>query len=302
MDYAIVDLGSNTVRLSIYGYENDEIKTIFKQKELAGLAQYVKNEKLEEEGIQKACDVIIGFKETATKFVPNENIHVFATASLRNINNRDESIRRINQQTNLAVDVLGGEEEAELDFIGASYFTASDSGLLIDIGGASTELVRFENSKPMQLISLPIGSLNLSSKYVSWVLPNKSERKAIKRAVKDELTTLDWESNCPVMLGVGGTLRAALKLSQQLFSPLQDENSFLAENVGKMLRMLQKNENGLYQIIYKTIPERLITITPGLIILKEVIKRFGCETITVSKYGVREGYLLSRVLKVGGSK
>ena len=69
MNYAIIDFGSNTIRLSIYSQKHGEIETVISQKEVVGLAGYVKENRLEAEGIQRTCDVLQGFKEIATRFV-----------------------------------------------------------------------------------------------------------------------------------------------------------------------------------------------------------------------------------------
>ena len=87
MNYAVIDLGSNTVRLSVYRYENDRIITVIRQKEVAGLAGYVTKNTMELEGIHKACDILRELKEIASGFVKEENIHIFATASLRGLLN-----------------------------------------------------------------------------------------------------------------------------------------------------------------------------------------------------------------------
>ena len=301
MNYAVIDVGSNTIRLSIFRYEDDKITTLVQQKEVAGLAGYIKKNRLEDEGIQKACDVLLGFKEIAIRFVAENDIHAFATASLRGILNQDQALEIIEQTTGLRPIVLCGEEEARLDFIGASHFTECTDGILIDIGGASTELVRFENAQPVQLASMPIGCLNLFAKFVDNVIPTEKERKKIKKEIREQFGALGWnaEEKFPLMIGIGGTVRAAHKLSCGLFSLPKDQNEMTASFVKKILDELKQNENKIFHTVYKLIPERTLTIYTGLMILNEAIKRFGSESIFVSGYGVREGYLIDRILKEG---
>jgi len=299
MNYAIIDLGSNTARLSIYRCENNQTVKIFSSKKIAGLAGYVSNGALKTEGIQKACVVLNKFKELALKYTDVTNIYLFATASLRNIQNRDETVRIITEKTSLIPDVLSGDEEATIGFSGASQFADCTNGIMIDIGGASTELVLFKNYKAVKVISLPIGCLNLSIDYVNKILPTEYERKQIKTAVNHQLSKIDWnkDDKYPLIVGIGGTVRAVLKLSHVVFNLPLEQNKIETCYVKKMAKLLKNNENDIYQTIYKTIPERLFTITPGLIILQQAIKKFGSENILVSKYGIREGYLADRVLK-----
>ena len=299
MHYAVIDMGSNTMRLSVFRYEEGKIITVVQHKEVTGLAGYIKKNRIEIEGIQKACDVLRGFKEIAARFVGENEIHAFATAALRSVINQDQALEMIHQATGLRPEVLSGEEEARLDFVGASHFTDCKDGILIDIGGASTELVRFENGQPSQLVSMPIGCLNLYTKYVDKVIPSDKERKRIKKEILKRLYSLGWDavSDFPIIIGIGGTVRAAHKLSCALFSLPQEQSEMNADYVRMILNGLKRNENQIFHTVYKLIPERTLTIYTGLMILHETIKKFGCKSISVSGYGVREGYLIDRILR-----
>ena len=68
MNCAVIDLGSNTIRLSVFHYEDSKITTVIHQKAVAGLAGYIKKNQLEQMGIQKACDVLCEFKKSAAGF------------------------------------------------------------------------------------------------------------------------------------------------------------------------------------------------------------------------------------------
>ena len=300
MNHAVIDIGSNTMRLQIYQNENGTISTIIKEKEVAGLAGYIKKNRLDPDGISKACDILNNFKEIAVRFVEAHEIHIFATASLRGIENQNEALETIQQNTGLRPIVLSGEEEARLDFIGVtSHFPQIRDGLLIDIGGASTELIRFENAEPVQLVSMPIGCLNLYRKYVGKVIPTSKERKKIAKEIKEQIDKIGWKSkNYPaLMIGVGGTVRAAHKLSCELFSQKNDQNEMVAGYIKKIINKIVDNEDDIFLTINKLIPERTSTIFTGLMILNEAIKKFSCKSIFVSDYGLREGYLFDRVLR-----
>ena len=300
MNYAIIDLGSNTIRLSIYKYENGDFNTLINQKEVIGLAGYIRKNQLELEGINSACDILKIFKEIAVRFVDEKEIYLFATASLRGIENQQQALEMIAQSCGLSTEVLSGEEEARLDFLGASHIVACNKGILIDIGGASTEFVRFQNAKPVELISIPIGCLNLYSKFVDKILPTENERKKIRKEIRDlfnKYLNWDMQDKLPMMIGVGGTVRAAHKLSCDLFSQSKENRSLQANHVKEILHKLRYNEDEIFHTVYKRIPERTLTISTGMMILNEAIKRFPCKSFVVSNYGVREGYLIDRVLK-----
>ena len=95
-------------------------------------------------------------------------IHI-STASLRLISNKNEVLEEIERRTGIFVDLISGLEEAKLDFIGATLFTDLDEGVLIDIGGGSTELVSFQDGEMLESFSMPIGSLNTYNRFVKKI-------------------------------------------------------------------------------------------------------------------------------------
>ena len=302
MNRAVIDLGSNTIRLIVYRCEGRKFTTMFRQKEIAGLAGYVENKRLKVDGIDKACVILRGFREIAVRFVDERDIHMFATAALRGIINQNQVLETIRSACGVLPEVLSGEEEARLDFIGASYFTECRDGVLIDIGGASTELVRFQSGQPTELASLPIGCLSLYTEFVGKIIPTEKERKKIKKAIRAQFDqNIGWLSAKPtakslLMIGVGGTVRAAHKLSCGLFALPEEQKNVKRVCVHEILKMLKANEHKIYHTLYKLVPERILTIFTGLLILNGAMKRLNCDSFFVSGCGVREGYLIDRVL------
>ena len=107
--YAVVDLGSNTIRLSAYNVlDNGDFDLLFSEKEMAGLVSYVHGGVLSPEGIQRACGAIRDFQALLRQF-DLDAPHVFATASLRNIRNTEEAVEQIRAATGVGVDVISGE-------------------------------------------------------------------------------------------------------------------------------------------------------------------------------------------------
>ena len=302
MIYGVIDVGSNTIRLSIYKYENEKITSLLKKKTMAGLAGYVKDGNLSLDGIALACSIIREYKNILFNFNIT-NISIFATASIRNVKNRNDVVRNIYEQTGYAVDVLSGEEEATLDFVGATHALPITSGLLIDIGGGSTELAVYEDAQLKQAVSLPIGSLNLFSRHVSKLFPKKEEKVAIENEIREHLDNLHLNGNSNgfhTICGVGGTIRAAKKLNMTLFKE-QAATPVPVENIDKMLQLLKKEDKKTLRRILQVVPDRVHTIIPGMLILQNIGTHYGCKEIYVSNYGVREGYLFEKVLKKGAN-
>lgn len=295
MIYGIVDVGSNTIRLSIYKYEDNKVILLLNKKTMAGLASYVKNGELSKAGIKKACEVLKSYREIVDNF-QIENVFVFATASLRNVSNTDEAVLRIKEETGFNTEIILGENEAIYDFVGASQVVDVSDGILIDIGGGSTELVMYKNKKIIKAYSIPIGSLSMYSKYVSNLIPTDDERATIKGEVLYHLKKLEGIEENSVACGVGGTIRAAGQLCESMFKKDATKTLIKSENIKKIIRKSDESEKALLKKILKAVPDRVHTIMPGIIILNTIINFYEIEEIHVSPYGVREGYLFSKVL------
>lgn len=297
MKCGIVDLGSNTIRLTVYKYEKNSFEILFSNKDMAGLAGYVENGILAKKGVEKAIYVLEDYKNIMNS-LGIKNMFVFATASLRNIKNTDEAVKHIFEKTGLNVEVIDGKEEAILSFTGAKYNINEKNGLLIDIGGGSTEIVLYKNSEIISAESVPIGSLSLYKEYVSSIIPNKSEKRMIKQHIKDYLinTNVYVDEDINIICGVGGTLRAALKLNNELMNFSNNNNIIHSQDLKYILELLERNDKVSLLTILKIIPDRIHTITTGVYLLSTIVKHFEIEKIIVSKYGVREGYLINKIL------
>lgn len=293
----IVDLGSNTIRLSIYQCEGTRCRLLMNRKVMAGLADYVVDGEMSPDGVRVACEVLNEYK-SLMRNLGFGNLLVFATASLRNVSNTAEAAARIQEVTGLSVDVLSGTEEARLSFLGAVQGTGPESGLLIDLGGGSTELVRYEGREILSTCSLSLGSLSLFSRFVSGLHPTKSERKAIRAQVEKQL-----RRHQPDLIpaahacGVGGTARAACKVANLLFQRSEDCRVLTAGDLRDLLSHLKDPCREDLHLLLKAAPDRIHTLVPGLIVLDTLARAYGLEDFTVSRCGVREGYLQDRVWK-----
>ena len=295
----IVDLGSNTIRLSIYQCENGRGRLLTSRKVMAGLAGYVVDGEISREGIQVACQTLAEYK-TLMQNLGFENLRVFATASLRNVSNTAEAAALIQSFTGLPVDVISGTEEARLSFLGAVGNQGPGEGLLIDLGGGSTELVKYRGREIFSSCSLSLGSLSLYNSFVSRLHPKKAERKAIRAFIQEQLGRHDPHP-APIShaCGVGGTARAACKVANLAFGRERECRTLTAQELHKLLKLLRNPGREELGLMLKAAPDRIHTLIPGLIVLDTAARAYGLEDITVRPWGVREGYLQDRVLGGG---
>ncbi len=293
--YAVIDIGSNTIRLSLYKKVDDSIDPILHKKNMVGLAGYITKEgELSEKGLDRAIRVLSVYQQILSNIEVKE-VFIFATASLRNVSNTKEIIAMIRSATGFRVDVITGEQEAMYDYIAATHFMELDDGLLIDIGGGSTELVFYKDSQVQKALSLPIGSLSLYSKTVKDILPTEKENIKIRKDINLELEKIDYDDKCKVICGIGGTIRGAKKLNNELFNLPTTNRKIYTDNLRKMFSQLADDRKFAVQKIIKSSPDRIHTIMPGMAILDMIAKKYSSDQIVVSRYGVREGYLYSKL-------
>lgn len=294
----VVDIGSNTIRLSCYEiYDDSTFECVIHKKEVAGLAGYIdENGKMTDEGIERAIVAIESFK-TVINHMELESIHFFATAAIRNTVNCKKIVSTIQKRTRYEIHVLSGEEEAICDFVGVCGDDSVSKGIVIDIGGGSTEIVSFDNKKIIKAKSFGIGSLNLYKGYVKNIIPTKTEVTEIKKKVKRILVEEISGSKLETAYGVGGSIRAVLKIYNEEYRMSEDNREMELDKIKKLLKLYEDNKNCMVDRIIKVAPERLHTLIPGLIILCTTAKHFNIKKIHVSKFGVREGYLLRHILK-----
>lgn len=297
MKQAIIDIGSNSIRLTLYEIENSSFKILFREKIMAGLAGYVENGALSAEGMECACAGLLTFR-SILQTLHIEHISVFATASLRNISNTQQALGIIRAATGYSVEVLSGESEALLGYAGAMQELHLRSGAFLDIGGASTEIVTFDEGKPVDLASFPIGSLSLYRRCVKRILPGQGSLKRLQQEIDKTIQSGHAAlAERPLLVGVGGTARAAFKLAQHYYKISSDCHTITAGQLNGLCSFLCSGKKEASDLILRLEAERIHTLVPGVLILQHIFQLFGAQQLIISKYGVREGYLCKKILQ-----
>ncbi len=298
IQYGVIDIGSNTIRAVVYQTQGTSFRPILMQRYMVGLAGYVNDGRLTQEGILKACQTLEQCHHLLDTFDLADTF-AFATASLRNISNTREAVDQIFFATGYAVEVLSGQTEAYLDYYGVLTETPLDQCLLFDIGGGSTELVTVAHDGPGMVESLPIGSLMLARTYVKKIFPKTKEREQICARIQKELKARKFH-RLPThtsICGVGGTARAVLRLVQVQQGLPEEQQTITTAQYLQLKKTLWKKDSTARALLMQNCPDRLHTIYPGLLIIDALVQLTQCETIFVSRCGVREGYLKRALMR-----
>lgn len=305
-NYAVIDLGSNSIRLVVYDvkdahkrtYTNKDFKSLINDKVMAGLSAYVVEGVFTQDGIDRAVSVLRGHAKRA-RYFDCEKMEVFATAVIRNALNCEEAVAAIEEAAELPISLLSATDEAHLGFVGATCDRAVERGTLVDIGGGSTELTRIESSLDFDNASIGQGSLSSFAQHVRAILPTPGEMDAIAEAFRKRFAGLPNSDayRSEALYGIGGSVRAAAKMHAQATGAAVRPKTMTKQQIHAILAWCRTDPDTFAHAALKASAERVHTLVPGCIILGELFDACGAERLDVCKYGVREGYLIDRMLR-----
>lgn len=304
--YAIVDIGANSVRMNIYDIDTETgaFTVCASARSMLGLAAYARDGALTKDGYGKLFAVLREFLARANS-VPCDAFAAFATASLRGLSNSGKVVEDIKVGLGIEIEVISGETEAGYDYAAIRHrFPDAAGGVLIDMGGGSTEIVHFDRNSVLHAESLPVGCVMLMKRFTACSkrepFPTEEEILHIRAYVRDVL------ASHPEFAGIGGgayliggTARAAAKLHAEM-----TKSVFAADGYLFTASELQKTADAAFcdirmggKWIRDAVPDRITSVIPGLAAYLEIAGYLGLSSFTVSAAGVREGYLLEFIRK-----
>jgi len=297
--YAVVDLGSNSFHLLIIQLVNHQVKIVAKIKQKVRLAAGLNsNNELSHDVINRGIDCLTLFSQHLVN-IPVSNIRIVATAALRIAINRDEFLTMANKILPLKVKLLSGEQEAQKIYSGVAHTCQNNfekKRLVIDIGGASTELIIGQGFNAKHAISLNIGCVSFKEKFFTDnLLTNKNFTFAITAASKIitpisvNFLDLGWQS----VVGRSGCMQALAEIlhdRQQLIiptSPTIITSDFLQEIKQALIHCKTIDNITLSGLR----ADRAPVLASGLSILIAVFNVFNITELTLSTGALREGLL-----------
>ena len=301
MLHAIIDIGSNTIRMAVYRIEDRSFELLLKRKHTVGLAGYLNHGRLVREGIEKTVKILRGFMDFIDTF-RIAHVHAFATAALRSATNSRAATEEIMRRTGVHIRIISGAEEAAYDFVGATASIAHADGIMVDIGGGSTEIISYQNHKMTGRWSLPLGSLAMSKTHVAGLLPTSAECAAIRAAVEDILVGVPDVRTLRTahMVGLGGVLSSASRMHGLLY-PDETPRLLRVAHFPAMIEMFGSGASLSEErtaVLLRSAPDRLPTIVPGMIAASVLADTFAAVDILYSDSGVREGYIWKEIIGV----
>ncbi|VTZ48885.1 Exopolyphosphatase [Methylocella tundrae] len=290
---AIVDIGSNSVRLVAYEGLSRAPRQIFNEKSLCALGDGVATTgKLPKAGMEKALSALRRFK-VLSEILQVGELHVLATAAARDASNGAEFVEAAKLAIGAPISLLSGAREAELSAHGVISGIHKPDGVVGDLGGGSLELIDVKGAQLGKGETLPLGGLSLMD------ASKKSPRAAVK-IVRDSLAqsrVIDRVAG-RTFYAVGGTWRALAKLymSQRNY-PLSVMHGYVipARDAADFAGLVARVDTETLISIDIVNLQRRPLLPYGAVALAEIIRQAGPKEIMISTAGVREGLLYEKL-------
>jgi exopolyphosphatase / guanosine-5'-triphosphate,3'-diphosphate pyrophosphatase len=284
---AVVDIGSNSIRLVAYEGLTRAPTPIFNEKVLCGLGRGVtKTGKLPEDGVRLALQSLARFR-TLIDLMQIKDIRVLATAAARDADNGKVFIKQAEEAIGERVELISGQREAMLSAMGVQSGFYKPDGIVGDLGGGSLELIDVDGGRLGKGASVKLGGLALMD------ASGGSLRKAAK-IVKDNLDKVKMQGRRRTFYAVGGTWRALARLHmKQTGYPLNVMHGYAvpSREAIDFCRMVQRVEPDTMTSIDSISSARRPLLALGALVLEHVLKESECERVVFSAMGVREGLL-----------
>jgi exopolyphosphatase/guanosine-5'-triphosphate,3'-diphosphate pyrophosphatase len=231
-----------------------------------------------------------------------QRIRVAATSAVRDASNRDAFIASVRRHVAVDPEVIDGDEEARLSFLGGTRGLPADEGpfLLVDIGGGSTEfVVGREPGRAARRVSTQMGSVRLTERFVGTDPPRPRELDAVRRAIADRLDEAELAvpdiHTARMFVSVAGTATTiqAIALGLDRYDVEATHRTWLSvEDAARVLDELAAMTNAQRAAIHVMAPGRGDVIVAGGVILVETMRRFGFERTLVSETDILQGLAL----------
>lgn len=290
---AIIDVGSNSVRLVIFGHSERAPLPLLNEKAFCELGLGVSETgTLNPAGVEQAIATLKRFARLIEACGVSRQI-AFATAAVRDATDGPAFVAMVRSTTGIALRVLSGEKEAELAGLGVLFGMPQANGVTADMGGSSLELVPLKDGRVLEGASLPLGPLQFSG--------DAAKPEFIARTADKAIRQLPWLSKLTgqSLYLVGGTWRAFAKLDigmRQYPMNIVDGYQMSADrarDLASLVSLQSPNSLGGTDGISK---RRMAALPVSALVLGRILEALNPMDLIFSAHGVREGAYLEQLV------
>ena len=289
---AVIDIGSNSIRLIIAEVENNKIKNIiYQEKATTRLAANInKTGILQEEPFNKSINVLAGFRKALNKYNV-EKIKTVATSAVREAANGKEFINAA-KNSGIEISIISGKEEGMLEYLGVcSGFDAGRQPLILDVGGGSSEIIYMQDNNELHTESHKIGVVKMADMFDF----QKSSTEILEKCsayIKEFFKDVTIPNNIQNFIATAGTATTLAAIDMEMTEYDYNKVNGYKITKEKVIEILNKVYSTPYnkRLEIKGMDKgREDLIIPGILIILEILKKTNLNIITVSDFGLREG-------------
>lgn len=286
---AIIDIGSNSVRLVVYDGPRRSPFVLFNEKVMAGLGSALGDTGLlGVEAMERSMVALHRFSRLVREMDVG-HLRCVATAAVRDAKNGPDFVARVRSEADLPVEVLSGQQEAEAAGYGVISAIPEANGIVGDLGGGSLELARVRGGSVEAVISLPLGVLRLAD-------VRHQGKNALNQMLARSLKKAGWnavETGLPFYL-VGGSWRTLAKFDMALAHvslPVIHHHVMPPERAAYLLRVTSHRSKASLKLVPAISGSRAGTLADAAALLAALVRQLGSSQLVASSHGLREGLL-----------
>ena len=292
---AVIDIGSGSARAVVMQVnQGGGIEIVAQQRVTLNLMSHVNSDGyLDAKGVASTLDALEDFGLVARAY-GIETINAVATAALRESGNAETITDAAEERFGIPLRIIDGSDEAAYCFVGAIHGLRTNDGLLADIGGGSTEVVRFRDRELVSSASLPLGSLRIANRFDLGDRPAAVSMKAAYDYVRTVLSSAGVEPlpSGATLVGSGGSVRLLSRLDRARepypiikLHGYEIRASALVEQIEQLAAMSRIDRASIPGMN----PERSHSIIGGGVVAHALMEHLGTDCLLVSGQGLREG-------------
>ncbi len=297
----VMDLGSNTARFVAFETSSSgAVRPVFEAKDVPRLGSATgPDQRLSDAAIERGVATVRRFARLVRDLSVPRTLAV-ATSAVRDAPNGGEFVRRVERATGVLLRVIPGTEEARYGYLGVASAWALDDDIVFDLGGGSLQIVEVRGGALRNSVSLPLGALRLSQRFLERDPPRRRELDELRGHVRETLSSVfeAFGGQGYRVNGIGGTVRALARAAIELRAypirrvhgyPLyRTEIDALAELLGEMPAEKRRAIPGIGG-------DRADVVLAGIVVLEEMLRATGVDRLVVSGTGIREGIALEAI-------
>lgn len=289
---AVIDIGSNSVRLVVYAGHSRIPSTIFNEKILAGLgSELATTGNIGAENFDQAIRALKRFKILCEELQVSD-VNIIATAAVRDAHNGAQFVDAA-RDIGLEIVIIDGQQEAHYSALGVMSAFPRQDGIMADLGGGSLELAQIMDGKIVQKISVPMGVLRVQKWY-------EEGYEKLYSKFQDFTEKLGWNDvhDCENLFLVGGSWRTLAHIDMDETNyPLRvvDHYKIDLERSRSMDKLLEKRGDENFNKSLGISTSRIKTLPQAAALMRCVSELFEPQSINISAFGLREGILFSKL-------